>query len=749
MANVKKALEAIRSLTAPDSFLAPEAKTALHELRMKRASEQGFGDNYYHASQQDIDEFVPGYSDGLTFLTPDAKFANEWLGKGKFRGRQGAKDAEDVLYEEMRQWKRDYYDEFARKEGYKDFDDLYDKAPDAPLDELYDNIYKDKAKAFPVEIDDLGKTIYPVRSNVKNTFDPEKDIAVIDDYIDSIKGTNKELDRKIFEQGHYLAYENPEVVQHLKDKGYDSVSLRESTIMGNEKKPYTTLAVFDPKNIRSTNAQFLDPTSKKLLASAAGVAALSEDDTEAGVISKGGKKLIEAWHGTPHSFDKFDISKIGTGEGAQAYGHGLYSADSRSVGEGYRNALSGKYKYKGVEYPKNNIANATNDKGANEVLAAFAGTNGNIPEAKQVLRDRLKRYKDLDEEIGLGMKNENIPHMEDGIKRFDQILKDTEIETTGSLYKVEIDATPDELLDWDKPLSEQSDFIQGKFKEYKKESFEDELEQMQDYFNEHGPSGYGQDRFDRVLDEAVNHGGYGEEFGNSVWDELQDALPEYNTSRFMQQAESGSFDPSDTGEQFYRSIQSDAMGDAGTASDLLDAMNIKGIQYADGMSRGAEGGTKNYVIFNDKIMKIAKKYGVAPGAVTAGMLATEEKAEASEQYLSDIAGVAKENVLGLAGKGVDYLIDKWDEFNNAAKENLPPGLFNMLSTDWTGRQIREKPVEARNAILGGTTELLQDMGYDAQRNEHSKSDAEFGNKIDFIADLWQANPWTWFDGESK
>jgi len=402
VANVKKALEAIRSLTAPDSFLAPEAKTALHELRMKRASEQGFGDNYYHASQQDIDEFVPGYSDGLTFLTPDAKFANEWLGKGKFRGRQGAKDAEDVLYEEMRQWKRDYYDEFARKEGYKDFDDLYDKAPDAPLDELYDNIYKDKAKAFPVEIDDLGKTIYPVRSNVKNTFDPEKDIAVIDDYIDSIKGTNKELDRKIFEQGHYLAYENPEVVQHLKDKGYDSVSLRESTIMGNEKKPYTTLAVFDPKNIRSTNAQFLDPTSKKLLASAAGVAALSEDD-----------------------------------------------------------------------------------------------------------------------------------------------------------------------------------------------------------------------------------------------------------------------------------------------------------------------------------------------------------AEASEQYLSDIAGVAKENVLGLAGKGVDYLIDKWDEFNNAAKENLPPGLFNMLSTDWTGRQIREKPVEARNAILGGTTELLQDMGYDAQRNEHSKSDAEFGNKIDFIADLWQANPWTWFDGESK
>src|SRR5262245_55536961 len=33
---------------------------------------------------------------------------------------------------------------------------------------------------------------------------------------------------------------------------------------------------------------------------------------------------LTAYHGSPHSFDAFDIGKIGTGEGAQAYGHGLY-----------------------------------------------------------------------------------------------------------------------------------------------------------------------------------------------------------------------------------------------------------------------------------------------------------------------------------------------------------------------------------------------------------------------------------------
>ena len=41
------------------------------------------------------------------------------------------------------------------------------------------------------------------------------------------------------------------------------------------------------------------------------------------------------WHGSPHKFDKFDSSKIGTGEGAQAYGHGLYFAESPEVAGQY------------------------------------------------------------------------------------------------------------------------------------------------------------------------------------------------------------------------------------------------------------------------------------------------------------------------------------------------------------------------------------------------------------------------------
>ena len=50
---------------------------------------------------------------------------------------------------------------------------------------------------------------------------------------------------------------------------------------------------------------------------------------------------IPVYHGTPHSFDKFDMSKIGTGEGAQAYGHGLYFAESPAVAKDYKTKLQG------------------------------------------------------------------------------------------------------------------------------------------------------------------------------------------------------------------------------------------------------------------------------------------------------------------------------------------------------------------------------------------------------------------------
>lgn len=48
-----------------------------------------------------------------------------------------------------------------------------------------------------------------------------------------------------------------------------------------------------------------------------------------------------AWHGSPHRFDRFSTKKIGTGEGAQAFGWGLYFAGKKDVAAYYKDALGG------------------------------------------------------------------------------------------------------------------------------------------------------------------------------------------------------------------------------------------------------------------------------------------------------------------------------------------------------------------------------------------------------------------------
>jgi hypothetical protein len=54
---------------------------------------------------------------------------------------------------------------------------------------------------------------------------------------------------------------------------------------------------------------------------------------------------VEAWHGSPFRFDKFSLSKMGTGEGAQAFGWGLYFTDLESIARKYKSTLSKKANY--------------------------------------------------------------------------------------------------------------------------------------------------------------------------------------------------------------------------------------------------------------------------------------------------------------------------------------------------------------------------------------------------------------------
>jgi hypothetical protein len=138
--------------------------------------------------------------------------------------------------------------------------------------------------------------IYPVVTRTKKPFVPSKDVDVLEElygkeYLDAPFGSGFPTYRDALKDGNYLLYENKEVVDFLKSKGYDSMFLKES---GGADKPFTTLAVFDPNNIRSVNAKF-DPEKKdspQILASAPfatgitgllAAAVLSSEEAEAGV----------------------------------------------------------------------------------------------------------------------------------------------------------------------------------------------------------------------------------------------------------------------------------------------------------------------------------------------------------------------------------------------------------------------------------------------------------------------------------
>lgn len=138
---------------------------------------------------------------------------------------------------------------------------------------------------------------------------------------------------------------------------------------------------------------------------------------------------MHVWHGSPHKFDRFDSSKIGTGEGAQAYGHGLYLAESPEVAQSYRAAVSAD---KGKAFGL--------DDGPTKGIATLIAGRGEKGEALA-----RKAYASLGDQL------------EPTIAAAKHAVDDA-----SSLYKVDLpDDAIAKMLDWDKPLSQQAPEVQA------------------------------------------------------------------------------------------------------------------------------------------------------------------------------------------------------------------------------------------------------------------------------------------------
>ena len=146
---------------------------------------------------------------------------------------------------------------------------------------------------------------------------------------------------------------------------------------------------------------------------------------------------ITVFHGSPHLFEKFDASKIGTGVGQQVYGKGLYLAESPATANEYKLNLSGY---------------------SSGAKTALRQNNNNFDEAIAAQNVKLQNYKDLIASGGGGdinRANSFLQLTEKNIQDL-QTMKRGVAENKGGFYKVDLpDTHVRRMLDWDAPLKDQ------------------------------------------------------------------------------------------------------------------------------------------------------------------------------------------------------------------------------------------------------------------------------------------------------
>lgn len=152
---------------------------------------------------------------------------------------------------------------------------------------------------------------------------------------------------------------------------------------------------------------------------------------------------LRAYHGSPHDFDKFDVSMVGTGEGAQAFGHGLYFAENVGTANYYREKLTylpAKERVPAREYTEaqlRKMAASEADEARQDNLLYFA--------------DKMKAGESFLDVV------RHVP--EDPLTH--TFGDDFIANKAGNIYEVKIDVEPEQLLDWDLPLREQSDSVKA------------------------------------------------------------------------------------------------------------------------------------------------------------------------------------------------------------------------------------------------------------------------------------------------
>lgn len=304
---------------------------------------------------------------------------------------------------------------------------------------------------------------------------------------------------------------------------------------------------------------------------------------------------IKASHGSPHAFTKFDFSKIGTGEGAQAYGHGGYFAqgfDSPTAKE-YQKQLAADVQLKGQPFYSGKSGKQLATTGNPELDDYLMANLGDVGAARANLLADLR-----DVRSGGG----DVKDYQRTLADLRNIRGDVENTDLGHLYNVELkwpDAAREaadpfgqhHLLDWYAPFSQQPEGV--------KAILEPIIPRGE--VNPHGldmGGGTILDNRTRQADPNQYHP-WVLKAGDSMF-----GLSQSDVDRMVGEMN----DP--TGENIYTRLVGEKGGQA-QASKYLRSLGLPGIKYWDEGSRGAGEGTRNYVMFDDALANIVSRNGVS------------------------------------------------------------------------------------------------------------------------------------------
>lgn len=292
---------------------------------------------------------------------------------------------------------------------------------------------------------------------------------------------------------------------------------------------------------------------------------------------------VPAWHGTPHTVDRFSTGRIGTGEGAQAFGYGLYFTSAKRIAEWYRDKLSQASDHRDFKilYKDANSSEPLTDVDIIGRAKQWLEDNTDAPQKdRNEVIDFIKQ--DVEESfIGTNLSAiVNARSLRPGT-RLAEVLGVIQYkeQNKGNLYQVELAPEENELLDWDKPLSEQSDHVKNilgidaagrAYKEY--------------------------DDFRQSM--LAKYGGLG-------------AMPEAEKSKYralFEQYKNSQIDDNATGNvtgnEFYKRTTR-RLGSDEAASAYLHSLGIRGIRYK---AEGGKSDENNYVVFHEDDVLITGRF---------------------------------------------------------------------------------------------------------------------------------------------